>query len=173
MTHMGSKVSELRFVEHWPRGPGAEHAAAIVRFWQDESGFGSEAAARRRLPEVVMHAQDANGAVVAVCTAAPMLLPKLGQPMYYYRCLIGRAWRKSVLVMVMIRRTTFLLEDYAVASDYPCIGIVIELENERFDRTLDSPVWPNPERRGYVYIGKSRDGLDLRVFYFRGARLKR
>jgi len=102
-----------------------------------------------------------------------MVLPRIGQPMYYYRCLIGRAWRQSLLVLVMIRRAVFLLEDFAVAAGYPCIGVVIELENDRFNRTLDAPVWPNPERRGFVYIGKSRHGLDLRVFYFRGARLKR
>lgn len=170
---MRSKTAGIRFVEHWPEGAHADHGAAIVKFWLDEKGFVAEADARRRLPEVVMHAQDASGAVVAVCTAAPMLLPRIGQPMYYYRCLIGRAWRKSLLVLVMLRRAAFLLEDYAVAANYPCIGIVLELENDRFNQTLDAPVWTVPRPGGFVYVGKSRDGLDLRVFYFRGARLKR
>lgn len=170
---MASKLADLRFVEHWPRGASADHAAALVSFWLAEKGFASEADARRRLPEVVMHAQDASGAVAGICTAVPMLLPKLGQPLYYYRCLIGRDWRRSLLVMMLLKRTVSLLESYATATDYPCIGIVVELENERFGSTLAAPVWPNAGRRGFVYVGKSRDGLDLRVFYFRGARLKR
>lgn len=170
---MARKLADLHFVEHWPQGPAADHAAALVSFWLAERGFASDADARRRLPEVVMHAQDAGGAVAGVCTAVPMLLPRLGQPMYYYRCLIGSGWRRSLLVMALLKRTMALLEDYAIASDYPCIGIVVELENDRFSRALAAPVWPAPGGRGFVYIGKSRDGLDLRVSYFRGARLRR
>ena len=170
---MRTKASDLRLVEHWADGPDAAHAERILEFWRDESGFGADPAARQRLPEVILHAEDAAGRIAGVCSAVPMVLPRIGQPMYYYRCLIGREWRQSILVLVMIRRAVVLLEDYAVAAGYPCIGVVIELENDRFSRTLDAPVWPNPERRGFVYIGKSRHGLDLRVFYFRGARLKR
>ncbi|MEO6343759.1 MAG: hypothetical protein ABIO49_11480 [Dokdonella sp.] len=39
----------------------------------------------------------------------------------------------------------------------------------RFGKTMRSPVWTNT---GFVYAGKSGRGLDLRVWYFRGARLK-
>jgi len=33
-----------------------------------------------------------------------------------------------------------LLENVAIASDYPRIGIVVELENDRSRRTLAAPV---------------------------------
>lgn len=173
MEEKARSFSPIEFVEHWPHGPAAADAEKLVRFWLAENAFSTEADARRRLPEVILHAHDSAGEIAGVCTAAPMVLPRLGEPMYYYRCLIGRRWRSTVLVMSMLKRASFLLEEYAVAHAYPCIGIVLELENGAFAKALDSPIWPNAQQRGYVYIGKSRDGLDLRIAYFRGAKLTR
>jgi len=48
--------------------------------------------------------------------------------------------------------------------------VVLELENTRFGETLRTPVWPST---GFVYAGKSGRGLDLRLRYFRGAKLKK
>ena len=47
--------------------------------------------------------------------------------------------------------------------------MLLELENARFYRTLRKPVWWNPR---FYYVGKSERGLDVRAFYFDGARLK-
>jgi len=110
---------------------------------------------------------DEAGAVAGVCTAVPVTLPRLGQPMYYYRCFIGRHWRRSRLVLRMLKRAFAVLEEHAHQHGYPCIGVVLELENARFGETLRKPVWI-----GFVYIGKSQRNLDLRLRYFRGATLK-
>ncbi|MFI4969392.1 MAG: hypothetical protein ACHP7D_04245, partial [Lysobacterales bacterium] len=55
------------------------------------------------------------------------------------------------------------------ANGYPCIGILLELENTRFRDKGRMAAWWSPR---FVYIGRSTRGLDLRVHYFRGARLK-
>jgi len=94
----------------------------------------------------------------------------MGQPLYYYRCFVGKAWRKTRLVFTMLNRAFDVLEEHARVNDFPCIGVILELENSRFGETLRSPVWPST---GFVYIGKGPRGLDLRVRYFRGARLKK
>ncbi len=112
---------------------------------------------------------DRNGAIAGVATAVPITLPRLGQPTYYFRCFIGKDWRKSRLVLSLLRRTSEVLEDYARAHDFPCIGIVLEMENARFGESLKRAWWPST---GFVFIGKSQRGLDLRVKYFRGAKLK-
>ncbi|HSN01013.1 MAG TPA: hypothetical protein VLS52_08405, partial [Rudaea sp.] len=78
-------------------------------------------------------------------------------------------WRTSRLVLHLLRRTFTTLEEHARRHDFPCIGVVLELENERFGETLKTAWWPNT---GFVFIGKSQRGLDLRVRYFRGAKLK-
>jgi hypothetical protein len=142
---------------------------AIRAFWEREQANVSGAEATRRLDEVVAHVVDENGEMVAVATVAHKILPRLGQPMYYYRCFVGKAWRSSKLVRPLLRHTQKVLEKYARAHDYPCIGILLELENEGFVDTLRWARWPSV---GFSYIGISPRGLDLRVWYFRGALLK-
>jgi hypothetical protein len=159
----------FQFVTHW-KTESAENRRTVLAFWEREGALANDVQASERLNEVVLHACHRDGDVAGVCTVVPMTLPRLGQPMYYYRCFIGRDWRKSRLVFSMLNRAFDVLEDSARSDAYPCIGVVLELENTRFGDTLRAPVWPST---GFVYIGKSGRGLELRVRYFRGARLKR
>jgi hypothetical protein len=71
--------------------------------------------------------------------------------------------------MALLKRSCSLLEEQARAHDYPCIGVLLELENERFRERGRMATWFNPR---FVYIGRSDRGLDLRVLYFKGVRLK-
>src|SRR6185295_2528637 len=98
---------------------------------------------RARLKEIVVHARSEDGEVAGVCTAVAMTLPRLGQPLYYYRTFVGEKWRKSRLVVLLLKRAFELLEGYAVKNGYPCIGVVIELENARFAEAGRMPVWPD------------------------------
>src|SRR6185312_2306679 len=69
----------------------------------------------------------------------------------------------------LLRHTQKVLEKYARANDFPCIGILLELENEGFADTLRWAHWPGVD---FSFIGVSPRGLELRVRYFRGALLK-
>jgi hypothetical protein len=89
--------------------------------------------------------------------------------MYYFRAFVGRAWRATPLVRELMIRSCSVLETYARERDFPCIGVLLELENARFYKTLRKPVWWNPR---FYYVGKSERGLEMRAFYFEGARLK-
>ena len=159
----------FQFVTHW-KTENTDHDDAILAFWKSEGAMPEEARAKERLKQIVLHARDASGAVAGVCTVVPIQHPRLGQPMYYYRCFIGKAWRKTRLVFTMLIRAFDTLEADARENDFPCIGMVLELENARFGKTLRSPVW---QSTGFIYIGISQRNLDLRVRYFRGARLKK
>jgi hypothetical protein len=158
----------FRYVAHWQTDL-PEEGEAVLAFWMKEKAIGDENQARQRLKEIVLHARDANDEIAGVCTAAPVTLPRLGQPMYYYRTFIGAKWRKSRLVVLLLKRAFELLEGHAVKNDYPCIGVVIELENARFAEAGRSPVWPDVD---FVYIGRSQRSHEMRVRYFRGAKLK-
>jgi hypothetical protein len=162
-------TAPFHFVAHWQTHV-AENDEAILKFWRRENAIGDDGQAQQRLREVVLDARTPQGEVAGVCTAAPVTLPRLGQPMYYYRCFIGSDWRKTRLVSTLLIRAFEALEDYARNNGYPCIGVVLELENARFGETLRRPVWPST---GFIYVGKSARGLDLRLRYFRGARLKK
>jgi hypothetical protein len=116
-----------------------------------------------------MQALSPEGEVAGVCTAAAATPPQLGQPVWYWRTFVGVRWRSTPLVMNLLKRSCTLLGDHARANDWPCIGILLELENTRFRDKGRAAVWWNPR---FTYIGRSARGLDLRVHYFHGARLK-
>jgi hypothetical protein len=164
----GTGRSRFDFVAAWPGGAD-EDAAAIKAFWHREGALADAGAMEQRLKQVVMHARDENGEIAGVCTAVPLNPPRLGQPMYYWRTFVGAQWRASPLVMSLLKRSCVLLEEHARAHDYPCIGVLLELENERFRERGRTATWFNPR---FVYIGRSDRGLDLRALYFKGARLK-
>ena len=54
----------------------------------------------------------------------------------------------------------------ALVNTVNCVGVMIELEAERFRRKWRIPVWPYVP---FVYIGRSPAGLETRVYYFEGA----
>jgi hypothetical protein len=156
------------FVVDWP-SPNPASADAIREFWVREGAFNDQAQMTARLPQVVMHACTKDGQVAGVCTAVTMTPPHLAQPVYYWRTFVGKDWRSTPLVMMLLKRSCVLLEEHAIAHNFPCIGILLELENNRFKEKGRTAVWWNPR---FVYIGRSQRGLDMRMFYFKGARLK-
>ena len=163
-----SAQHEFRYVAHWQTDLPDE-GEAVLAFWKRENAIGEESQARGRLKEIVVHARAENDEIAGVCTAVPVTLPKLGQPMYYYRCFIGKDYRNTMLFLHLWNRALPILEGYARNHNFPCIGVVIELENARFGENGRDPVW---HKSGFTYIGKSQRGFDLRVRYFKGAQLK-
>lgn len=156
------------FILDWPAADDAAKAE-ISAFWRREGALNDDAAIDQRLKQVVMHARTPAGEVAGVCTAMPLTPPRLGQPMYYWRTFVGARWRRSALVMSLLKRSCVLLEEHARTHGYPCIGVLLELENDRFRERGRMATWFNPR---FVYIGRSDRGLDLRALYFKGARLK-
>jgi hypothetical protein len=162
-------TSRFTFVPHW-KLDHKDNDEAVLAFWKSEGALTNDAQATERLRQIVLHARDENGEIAGVCTAVPLTHPRIGQPVYYYRCFIGKTWRKSRLLMFMAVHAVKALEEYAAAHDYPCIGVLVELENDRFTRKWRMPVWPYVP---FVYIGTSQRNCELRVCYFNGARLKK
>lgn len=161
-------MAEYRYVTDWMQLDPAV-GETIRAFWLREQANVEGERATQRLNEVVAHVLDERGELAAVSTATSKILPRLGQPLYYYRCFVGKAWRSSKLVRPLLRYTQKVLEDYARKNNYPCIGVLLELENEGFADTLRWAHWPGID---FSYIGVSPRGLELRVWYFRGAKLK-
>lgn len=158
----------FHFTGTW-RNLGADDGQRVLAFWQHHHAIASTADAQRRLAQVVMIASDDAGEIAAVSTALPMLPPRFGQPMYYFRAFVAPAWRTSKLVRDITNRSCDHLEAFARERNFPCIGVLLELENDGFYRALRKPVWWNPR---FYYAGRSERGLEVRVYYFAGARLK-
>lgn len=152
----------------------AEEAQAVQTFWLRENAHVEGAEAARRVHEVAIRALTPDGELAAITTAEPRLIPRLVQPLYYYRCFVGAAWRNGGLlrVRVLLQKTVEVLETWASAHGFPCIGVICELENEGFGKTLQRAYWSNGSHNGYSFIGRSARGMDMRVRYFIGAQLK-
>lgn len=144
-------------------------AEDLIEFWQRENALPRAQDPRQRVSQVVMFARDRQGEIAAVGTALPQLPPQLAQPVYYYRSYVAPAWRQTRVVYNLLRKSVRLLEEDARAHDWPCIGVLLELENKRFGEAGRMPVWP---RIDFVYVGRSPRGLECRVHWFRQARLK-
>ena len=154
----GTTPARFTYVADWQALDPAE-GEAIAAFWRSEGALTEEAHIKTRLPQVVMHAREGD-VVAAVSTAVALTPPQFGQPVYYYR---------SSLIERLLKRALVTLEDYAIAHDYPCIGVLLELEGARFADKGRMPIWPHSN---FVYVGRSQRGLETRVHYFKGATLK-
>ena len=168
MKQITRHANGLLFITDWQCLDPAD-AEAIRAFWASEGANVDGSEALRRLPEIVAHAVTEDGQIAAVATVAPKILPRLGQPMYAFRCFIGNAWRKSTLARSLVKHTEDVLYPYARERGFPCIGVLLELENERFQTGLRRAYWSDMKM---TYIGQNAIGQDVRVWYFPGARLK-
>ncbi len=168
MKQIVQHANGLLFVTDWQCLDSAD-GEAICAFWTREGANVEGITAQRRLHEVVAHVVTEDGQIVAVATVAPKILPRLGQPMYAFRCFIGNAWRKSTLARSLVKLTEDVLYPYARERGFPCIGVLLELENERFRTGLRRAYWSDMKM---TYIGQNSIGQDVRVWYFPGARLK-
>lgn len=145
-----------------------DDARDLRLFWRSEGAFTDDSHIDARLPQVICLAREGDR-VAGVCTAVAMTPPQFGQPVYYFRVFVGRAWRTTRLVGLLWLRARDLLEAYARKQDFPCIGILVELENAGFRDKGRRPVWRGLD---LTYVGRSPRGLETRVYYFKGARLK-
>lgn len=161
-------TTRFQYTVAWPEIDAGD-ADDLLAFWKRDDAIPDEAQAQARLKQVVLLARDGDGEIAGVCTALPMTPPQLGQPMYFWRAFVIPKWRSTRLVGTLLSKSCDLLAAYARAHDYPSIGVLLELENERFRNVGRKAQWVHPR---FAYIGKSARGLDVRVHYFKGARLK-
>lgn len=163
-----TESGQFSYHKGWGELTGAD-SDDIISFWLREKALPDEQTGRQRVGQVVMFARDGSGEIAAVCTALPQNPPQLGQPVYFYRSFVAPKYRKTLLVYRLLKKAVRLLEADAREHDWPCIGVLLELENQRFFEKGRMPVWPGID---FVYVGKSPRGLECRIHWFKSARLK-
>jgi hypothetical protein len=145
-----------------------ELEAELVRFWTSNNAIGEEKDAAKRAKQVVCIARDDKGEIVGVSTAHPRIVPRLRQPMYYYRNFIAEGARGQQLAPEFLEQSKQALQEYNLGLSKPlCLGIIIELENKSLAAHRNEAQW----KEGFTFIGYSPKGLTLRVWYFDGVKL--
>lgn len=142
----------------------------LLAFWQRERAISDPAQAEARAEQVVCVGRDASGALCAVGTAVIRVLPRLRQPMYYYRQFFGSGHRGLRQTVPFVNAVKQALESYNAGLAQPeALGVLIELESELLAARYTRAHEPTGD---FTFIGYSPRGFQLRVSYFRDAVLQ-
>ncbi|MBP8081150.1 MAG: hypothetical protein KAY12_03240 [Arenimonas sp.] len=145
-----------------------ELEAELVAFWISNKAIGDEKLAAGRAKEAICLIRSEQGAIVGVSTAQPRIVPRLRQPMYYYRQFFAEEVRGQHLAAPVGAKSREVLQQYELSLPKPqCIGLIFELENQVIAARRNEAQW----KEGWTFIGYSPKGLHLRVSYFDGVRL--
>ena len=144
-----------------------ELARELVAFWRDNQAISDESAATRRVEQAVCIARDAAGALCGVGTAMVKVLPRLRQPMYYYRQFFAKALRGQHQELAFYQRCKQVLQEYNRGlGQAESLGILLEIENAKIAAAYKRAIEPGFDA---VFIGYSPRGLQLRASYFDNA----
>jgi hypothetical protein len=167
---------DYQFEAAWPC-PTPELFSDVVRFWTAESALSVDVALQRARQLLVV-ARTSQRVVAAVSTAVRVHVRQLGFECFYYRTYVGRRHRARGLVgtgllQTVARKSFDVLEARFLSGiDRDVLGIYMETENRKLMRVWNVPVWQEMGAN-IVYIGRTPEGCDMRVWYFAGARLPR
>lgn len=141
----------------------------LAAFWVEHNAIADAEQAAARARQAVLVARDADGALCGVATAVVRVLPRLRQPLYYYRQFFAPKLRGRYQVLTFFRRAKAILQAYnASLPRAESLGILLEIENQRLAGQFRRAHMPHT---GATFIGYSPRGLQLRVAYFDDAML--
>ena len=144
-----------------------ELARELVAFWRDNKAISDESAATRRVDQAICIARDEAGVLCGVGTAMVKVLPRLRQPMYYYRQFFAKGLRGQHQELAFYQRCKQVLQDYNRGlGQAESLGILLEIENAKIAAAYKRAIEPGFEA---VFIGYSPRGLQLRASYFDNA----
>lgn len=139
----------------------------VTRIWRLMHFSAAEIEAR--LPQLVIVMKNESGRVVGLSTAYKTYVRRLRNYLFACRVLIVPAYRRENLAPSLLVSTRDFLESIHVHDrENPAIGLITLVENEYVRRTRTDAIWPASRM---VYIGNSKQGHPIRVYYFKGARI--
>ncbi|MFC5569031.1 hypothetical protein ACFPN1_02990 [Lysobacter yangpyeongensis] len=146
-----------------------ELSEELIGLWSRNKAIDDPVRARARASQAVCITRDGSGAICGVGTAIVRVLPRLRQPLYFYRQFFAPEFRGQKQTVPFFNRARRILQDYNAALATPeSLGVLLELENPMLARHYTRAYEPAGDS---AFIGYSPKGLQLRVSYFEGARL--
>jgi hypothetical protein len=161
-------VTGFEIVPVW-KDIGPELRRELVDLWARTRSITDAFTAQSRSSQAVCIARDGSGAIVAVGTAMVRVLPRLQEPLYYYRQFFAPEVRGQGLAVSFYNRARAVLAAYnASLPAAESLGVLLEVENAQLAQRYDRAYVAEAES---TFIGYSPRGLQLRVGYFEGAKL--
>lgn len=138
----------------------------LLAFWKRHKAFGDPERAGRA-EQAVCVARDEQGELCGVGTAFIQVLPRLQQPMYYYRQFFAESHRGQKQTVPFFNRVRETLQAYNASLPAPeSIGVLVELQSDLLATYYNQAHIPLANS---TFIGYSPGGSQLRVSYFEGA----
>lgn len=142
----------------------------LMAFWRSNKAIVDDSAAATRATQAVCIARDEAGAICGVGTAVIKVLPRLRQPMYYYRQFFAKAMRGRSQLIPFYLQARQTLQAYNASLDKPeSLGVLIETENSKLSSAYNHAYEPS---FAATFIGYSPRGTHMYVSYFDGAVLR-
>jgi hypothetical protein len=158
---------KLVFENRWLKDT-ADISESVLDLWKQHRGPVGENA-EQRLHQLVFVIRNEGGEVVGMSTAFKAYVKQLRNYFYACRLMLAPEYRIPGLTSKLLVSTRDFLESIhrdEVAN--PAIGLITLVENERIKENRNEAIWP---ASGMVYIGNSKEGHHIRVYYFKGAEI--
>ncbi len=156
----------LVFENVW--GTGSEDIRRqVLALWKDHGGPTGKAG-EERVKQLVFVVRD-GATVVGLSTSLKVYVRQLRNYLFAVRLMVAPDFRVPGLEAKLVVITRDFLESiHAGDAENPAIGIIALVENPRL-KARNEAVW---RASRMVYIGNSAEGHHIRVYYFKGARIK-
>jgi hypothetical protein len=141
----------------------------LVDMWSRTRAIADQFTAQSRSSQAVCIGRDEHGTICAVATAVVRVLPRLQEPLYYYRQYFAPEVRGMGRALPFFNQAREVLAKYNASLETPeSLGVLLEVENAQLASRYDRAWVAEAESS---FIGYSPRGLQLRVSWFEGARL--
>ncbi|MEX2234376.1 MAG: hypothetical protein WD824_19580 [Cyclobacteriaceae bacterium] len=143
-------------------------SAQVLEIWKNHKGPVGDYA-NQRLNQLVFVVKDAGGNVVGMSTAFKTYIKQLRNHFFAMRLMLIPENRIPGLTSKLLVSTRDYFESiHQDETTDPAIGLITLVENQRLKESRNEAIWPASKM---VYIGSSKEGNHIRVYYFKGARI--
>jgi hypothetical protein len=144
-----------------------ERAEQLLRFWAGHGAL-DEAEGRRRLAEVVCVLLDDAGEIAGANSVFPGAVPLVGgQTFWIYRSFTPGADSDTAAAMVKAAHAA-LEDEFRPGGDGPIGLCLLIADREELERRPEAR-WEDPP---FLYAGYLEDGRQVRIGYFKDARIR-
>lgn len=146
-----------------------EVVEAVTRMWLASQAFSEIDAARERATQLVYVVRNNRGEIIGASTGFKAYIKMVKNYFYAVRLMLDPAYRipglaSKLLVLTRDHFQSIVHEE----KENPCIGVITLVENEQIKNGLKQAIWPASKM---VYVGKTKKGCPIRLYYFPGARI--
>jgi hypothetical protein len=163
----GENIKDLVFENVW--GGEISHIRdQVLNIWMHHRGP-QGLQADKRMKQIVFVIRNKRGDVIGLSTAFKSYIKQLRNHFFVFRLLIVPGYRVAGLTSKLLVLTRDFLESIHLTQnlDTP-IGLITLVESEALKQHRNEAIWPASKM---VYIGNTREGHHIRVYYFAGARI--